>query len=79
MRTTRSMLFALRKPQNYQSGEIPIYLRITVEGQCAELAVGRKCDPERWDAVPGRAIVSKTDSRTLNSDLDDIQFQFMLK
>ncbi|MBB6128597.1 site-specific integrase [Mucilaginibacter lappiensis] len=75
MRTTISLLFSLRKPKNYQSGEMPIYLRITVDGQRAELAVSRKCDPERWDAVSGRAIGSKADSRTLNAYLDDIQFK----
>lgn len=75
MRTTLSLLFSLRKPKNYQSGEMPIYLRITVDGQRTELAVSRKCDPERWDAVTGRAIGSKADSRTLNAYLDDVQFK----
>jgi hypothetical protein len=75
MRTTLSMLFSLRKPKNYQSSEMPIYLRITVDGQRAELAISRKCDPERWDAITGRAIGSKADSRILNSYLDDIQFK----
>jgi site-specific recombinase XerD len=75
MRTTLSLLFSLRKPKNYQSGEIPIYLRITVDGQRTELAVSRKCDPGRWDAVTCRAIGSKADSRTLNAYLDDVQFK----
>jgi site-specific recombinase XerD len=75
MRTTLSLLFSLRKPKNYQSGEMPIYLRITVDGQRTELAISRKCDPERWDAVTGRAIGSKAESRTLNAYLDDIQFK----
>jgi hypothetical protein len=38
MRTTLSLLFFLRKPKNYQSGDMPIYLRITVDGQRTELA-----------------------------------------
>jgi site-specific recombinase XerD len=75
MRTTLSLLFSLRKPKNYQSGEMPIYLRVTVDGQRTEMAISRKCDPERWDAVTGRAIGSKAESRTLNAYLDDIQFK----
>jgi site-specific recombinase XerD len=75
MRTTLSLLFSLRKPKNYQSGEMPIYLRITVDGQRTELAVSRKCDPERWDALAGRAIGSKADARALNAYLDDVQFK----
>ncbi len=75
MRTTLTLLFSLRKPKNYQSGEMPIYLRITVDGRRTELAVSRKCDPERWDAVTGRAIGTKSDSRALNAYLDDVQFK----
>src|SRR5215217_8320917 len=75
MRTTLSLLFSLRKPKNYQSGEMPIYLRITVDGQRTEMAISRKCHPERWDAVTGRAIGSKAESRTLNAYLDDTQFK----
>ncbi|MFA6245309.1 MAG: site-specific integrase [Mucilaginibacter sp.] len=75
MRTTISLLFSLRKPKNYKVGEMPIYLRITVDGQRSELAVSRKCDPARWDAASGRATGSKADSRTLNAFLDDIQFK----
>ena len=75
MRTTISLLFSLRKPKNYQSGEMPVYLRITVDGRRTELAVSRKCEPEKWDTVSGRATGSKADSRTLNAYLDNIQFK----
>jgi hypothetical protein len=75
MRTTLSLLFSLRKPKNYQSGEMPIYLRITVDGQRTELAVSRKCDPERWDALAGRAIGSNANAKALNAYLDDVQFK----
>ncbi len=76
MRTTLSMLFALRKPKNYLSGEMPIYLRVTVDGKRTELAVGRKCHPDKWDPVNGRATGSKAISKTLNAFLDDVQFKF---
>lgn len=75
MRTTLSLLFALRKPKNYSSGEMPIYLRITVDGRRTELAVGRKCAPDKWDPVNGRATGSKAISKTLNIYLDDVQFK----
>jgi len=75
MRTTLSLLFSLRKPKNYSSGEMPIYLRITVDGQRTEFAVSRKCSPKNWDAVSGRATGAKTDVKTLNAYLDNIQFK----
>jgi hypothetical protein len=72
MRTTLTLLFSLRKPKNYHSGEMPVYLRITVDGQRAELAISRKCDPERWDVKTGRATGTKVEARTLNAFLDSI-------
>lgn len=54
-----------------------MYLRITVDDQRTEIAVSRKCDPERWDAVSGRATGSKADSRTLNAYLNDVQFKIL--
>jgi site-specific recombinase XerD len=63
----------MRKPKNYQSGDMPIYLRITVDGQRAEVAVSRKFDPSRWDTHLGRAIGTKADAKALNSYLEGVQ------
>jgi len=63
----------MRKPKNYQSGDMPIYLRITVDGQRAEVAVSRKFDPSRWDTHLGRAIGTKADVKALNSYLEGVQ------
>jgi site-specific recombinase XerD len=63
----------MRKPKNYQSGDMPIYLRITVDGQRAEVAVSRKFDPSRWDTHLGRAVGTKADAKALNSYLEGIQ------
>ena len=73
MRTTLTLLFCLRKPKNYESGEMPVYFRITVDGQRTELAMGRKCDPEKWDSKIGRAVGTKAEARTLNAYLDSTQ------
>lgn len=47
-----SLLFYLKKPKNYLRGDVPIYMRITVNGQVKELTTSRKC-------VPGEAVQSK--------------------
>ena len=49
------LLFYLKKPKNYEKGEVPIYLRITVDGVPKELSVKRNCDPERSNSSSGRA------------------------
>lgn len=67
------LLFYLKKPKNYQKGEIPIYLRITVDGTPKELSVKRTCDPARWNPHARRASGTKEDVKTLNNYLDTYQ------
>ena len=67
------LLFYLKKPKNYEKGEIPIYLRITVDGIPKELSVKRCCDPSRWNPHAGRASGTKENVKTLNSYLDTYQ------
>ena len=59
MKTNFSMLFYMKKQKNYQSGMAPIYLRITVDGQRAEVTTGRECDPEKWNKKSSRAFGTK--------------------
>jgi hypothetical protein len=68
-----SLLFHLKKPKNYVSGQVPIYLRITLNGQRTELATGREILPERWNQDTGRGNGTKEDVRQLNMHLDTIQ------
>src|SRR4051812_31269090 len=54
---------------------MPVYLRITVDGQRTEFAVSRKCNPKHWDAVSGRATGTKADAKILNAYLDNLPFK----
>ncbi len=67
------LLFYLKKPKNYRKGEIPIYLRITVDGVPKELSVKRSCDSERWNPAAGRASGNKEAVKTLNNYLDTFE------
>ncbi|RPI70127.1 MAG: hypothetical protein EHM47_12695 [Ignavibacteriales bacterium] len=37
-----------------KNGEVPIYLRITVNGERSEISTNRKVDPELWDKASQR-------------------------
>jgi site-specific recombinase XerD len=65
-------LFYLKKPKNYTEGVLPIYLRITVSGECKELSIKRICEPSRWNQDAGRASGTKEEARQLNNHLDTI-------
>ncbi|MBB6130928.1 phage integrase SAM-like domain and Arm DNA-binding domain-containing protein [Mucilaginibacter lappiensis] len=65
-------LFYLKKPKNYNTGALPIYFRITVNGDVRELSIKRLCEPSRWNQDAGRASGTKEEARQLNNHLDTI-------
>jgi site-specific recombinase XerD len=75
MKTNFSLLFYLKKPKNYENGRVPIYLRITVNGQRAETTSGRECEPSLWNSIAGRFKGTKEEIKSLNAYLDNLQSQ----
>jgi site-specific recombinase XerD len=73
MKTTFSLLFYLKKPKNYQNGPMPVYLRITVNGQRSETTAGRECEPAQWNSTAGRLKGTKEEVKSFNAYLDDLQ------
>jgi site-specific recombinase XerD len=73
MKTNFSLIFYIRRQKNYQTGPVPIYLRITVEGKRSELSTGRDCPPEEWNGNLGRAVGKKESIKSLNAYLDTLQ------
>jgi len=70
---TFSLLFYLKKPKNYTSGSMPVYLRITADGLLKEISLGRQWEPARWNAKSGKAIGSKEDTKKLNEFIDTVR------
>lgn len=68
-----SLLFYLKKPKSYLSGPVPIYLRITIARQRAELVTGRECEPTNWNSSAGRASGAKGIAKSLNAYLNSLQ------
>lgn len=73
MKTNFRMLFYLKKQKNYTSGLVPVYLKITVDGQRAEITTNRECEPEKWNSHSGPAIGTKENIKSLNALLDILQ------
>ena len=48
MNKTFTAHFRIKKPKNYSSGPVPIYMRVTVDGERFEFHTRRECDPEKW-------------------------------
>ena len=75
MVSTLKTSFYLRKPKNYSGGEIPVYLRITVDEQPTELSTGVNCLPSKWIARKGRLKLTDVTSQQLNDILDKLELK----
>jgi len=73
MKTNFSLLFYLKKQKNYESGNVPVYMRITVNGKRSETSTGRECDPGQWNPYAGRLKGTKEETKKFNAFLDDLQ------
>lgn len=69
------ILFYLKKPKNYTSGPMPIYLRITVDGIPKEISSKREWEIDRWNAGAQRAKGTKEDVKSLNAFLDALEMK----
>lgn len=74
MNKTLGILFLLRKSkENKKTGESPIYLRLTVDGQRSEMSINRTINSSRWNPEAGRASGSNENSKALNAFIDSIR------
>ena len=70
-----SLLLTLRRPKNYKSGNMPIYMRITVDGLVKEMTTSRECDPEIWDQRSEKAIGKSDFIKELNHHLTTLRLK----
>ncbi len=68
-----TLLFYLKKRKNYVKGELPIYMRLTVDGQRIEISTKREYEPEKWNSSAGRKNGVREDVKLLNAYLDTLQ------
>jgi site-specific recombinase XerD len=61
------------KKDNYCKGEIPVYMRITVNGGFREISIKRKCDPLKWNVEAGKVDGKTEFAKSFNSYLEVLQ------
>lgn len=66
------VLFFLKKGKGNNEKLLPIYVRLTVNGERAEWTVQRTCDSSRWNQAIGRVNGNKEEVKELNQYLDAI-------
>jgi hypothetical protein len=55
-RVTFKILFFVQKTRVAKNGEVPVMLRVTVNGQRAVTSIDLKVDPANWNATAERSI-----------------------
>lgn len=68
-----SQLFYLKGKHFEKDVKVPIYLRLTVNGQRNELSISRKIEPEKWNARTGKMRGTSLETNELNSYLDVVR------
>lgn len=66
-------MFLIRKSKILKNQEVPIYLRITVDGERAEVSIKRSIHPSQWHDIKGCAKPSAPYAKELNHYLEQIR------
>lgn len=72
-RTSFAVLFYVKRTKVLQDGTVPIYARITVNGQRAEFGLQRSIEEKQWNNKRGCAIGITKYARDINSYLDVVK------
>ena len=70
---TFGVQFLIRQDK-LKNGKVPVYVRITVNGEITHFALKQWIDPKYWDQKRGFGKGSKDDVATINNGLEQIRF-----
>lgn len=76
-RTTFKICFYIQKSRIAKDGQVPILLRVTINGQRSVASVNLKVNPKNWNAVAGKSIANTRMDDELNARLDTIRLRIM--
>lgn len=68
-----SVLFYAKKSKAKSNLQVPIYLRITVNGKRAEFSTGKDVDLSKWNSAQNRLKGNSEEARTINKYFDVLQ------
>lgn len=73
------MIYYLRKTRIDKEGKAPIYVRLTVNGQRAEVCARARILPQYWNQSRGKAVENNREGREINRLLEAISFTILRK
>ena len=76
-RVTFKILFFVKKTRVAKNGEVPIHLRITVNGERAEISVNLKAELDKWSDLAEKSLGKNIRDQEINHRLDTIRTRIM--
>ena len=73
MKSTFRVLFYLKRDKNKTDGTVPIWCRITVDGQAARFNTKSDIHPDMWDSKLAKIVGRTKEAMNINSFLDTIK------
>lgn len=72
-KSTFRISFYIRRTRPNKHGEVPVCVRITVNGQRADITIRKSILPEQWDAIRGQASPRTTLGKAINLYIDTVR------
>lgn len=77
MKTKVSILFYSKRAKASVKGLVPIYTRITINGQRIELSTNRFVEISKWSTEAGKMKGGSAEARSINSHLDMLKIKII--
>jgi len=77
-RTTFTVLFFIKRTKALKDGTVPIFARVTVNGQRTEFGLQRSIEENQWHAEKGYAKGTSKNAREINSYLDFVKSKMLV-
>lgn len=77
MKTKVSILFYVRRAKVTAKGLLPIYSRITINGQRFEISTSRSVEEAKWSSEGGRMKGNSEEARSINRHLDMLKIKII--
>lgn len=77
MKTKVSILFYVRRAKATAKGLLPIYSRITINGQRFEMSTSRSVEGAKWSSEGGKMKGNSEEARSINRHLDLLKIKII--
>jgi len=73
MNAKLSILFYAKRSKTNTEGLVPIYLRVTIDGERIELTTKRFIHPDKWSVEGNRVKGTSAEAKATNTYLDTLK------